>query len=399
MLEGTHAADLPGAETGDAGFGIYVHWPFCAAKCPYCDFNSHVRHGGVDAMGFADALCTELEFNARRLSGTPRRTVRSIFFGGGTPSLMPPQAVEKVIAKVADFWPVADDLEITLEANPSSVDAGRFRGFRDAGVNRVSIGVQSLDDAKLKFLGRLHDRADALRAVEIAQATFPRMSFDMIYALPGQSVEDWRGELAHALSLAGEHMSLYQLTIEPGTAFARLHDAGRFTVPDADFARDLYDVTQDLTAEAGLPVYEISNHARPGAECRHNLVYWNNGDFVGVGPGAHGRLTLGSGRWATACEPMPEAWRRKVLANGHGMSVDDLLAPEEIADEYLVMGLRLASGIDVERYAALAGRGLDSGRISDLEEHGMIARVGNRGLRVTPEGFPVLNAVVADLAA
>lgn len=387
------------ADTDQApGFGVYVHWPFCAAKCPYCDFNSHVRHGGVDALGFADALAAELAFNAERLAGE-QRTVGSIFFGGGTPSLMPPQAVERVISAIRRLWPVDDHVEITLEANPSSVDAGRFRGFHEAGVNRVSLGVQSLIDDQLRFLGRLHDRADALRAIDIAHATFPRVSFDMIYARPGQTPEAWRSELAEALSLAGEHLSLYQLTIEPETPFARLHEAGRLVVPGPDAGRDLYDVTQELCAAAGRPAYEISNHARAGAECRHNIVYWTCGDFVGVGPGAHGRLTLGDARFATATERMPEAWRRMVLKTGHGMTINEPLNPVETADEYLVMGLRLATGIDTHRYAQMAGRELDMSRIADLEDHGMIARVGNRGLRVTPEGFPVLNAVVADLAA
>ena len=245
----------PGTEADDAGFAVYVHWPFCAAKCPYCDFNSHVRHGGVDTMGFADALVRELEFNAGRMAATPQRRVRSIFFGGGTPSLMPPEAVARVINAVGRLWPLDPDAEITLEANPSSVEAGRFRGFREAGVNRVSLGVQSLLDDHLKFLGRLHNRAEAIRALEIANATFPRVSFDMIYARPGQTPEAWREELAEALTLAGEHLSLYQLTIEPDTPFAKLHAAGKFAVPDPDTGRDLYDVTQELTAKAGLPAY------------------------------------------------------------------------------------------------------------------------------------------------
>ncbi|MCC0016011.1 MAG: coproporphyrinogen III oxidase [Rhodobiaceae bacterium] len=392
-------AAFPGAGPGDAGFAVYVHWPFCAAKCPYCDFNSHVRHGGVDALGFADAIVAELEYNAARLAGEPARAVRSIFFGGGTPSLMPPEAVARIISTVSRLWPLEADCEITLEANPSSVEAGRFRGYRDAGVNRVSLGVQSLIDEQLRFLGRLHDRAQALAALEVAHATFPRVSFDMIYARPGQDAAAWRAELAEALSLAGEHLSLYQLTIEPDTQFARLHEAGRLVVPDADLARELYDVTQEMTAHAGLPAYEVSNHARPGAQSRHNMVYWTCGDFVGVGPGAHGRLTLSGERYATACERNPEAWLGRVNASGHGMVVDDRLARDEIADEYLLMGLRLATGIDTERFAEMAGRPLDPERIADLEAHGMVARVGNRGLRVTAEGFPVLNAVVADLAA
>lgn len=392
------ASGIPSSR-GDPGFAVYVHWPFCAAKCPYCDFNSHVRHGGVDAVGYTQALIAELEHTASRQPENQRRAARSIFFGGGTPSLMPPESVGEIIAAISGIWGLEPDAEITLEANPTSIDAGRFRGFHAAGVNRVSVGIQSLRDDQLKFLGRLHSRDDAIRALEIAQSVFPRVSFDLIYARPDQSVQDWRSELGEALKLAGEHLSLYQLTIEPDTPFARLHQAGRLVVPDNDQARDLYDVTQDMMLAAGMPAYEISNHARPGAECRHNLVYWRCGDFAGVGAGAHGRLTIGGVRYATATERMPEAWMQNVRMHGHGMVIDEPLDRQEQADEYLVMGLRLAGGIDPDRYTELAGAPLDPTRISELEEHGMVTTRTDGCLRVTPEGFPVLNSVVADLAS
>ncbi len=400
MIEAAKAdGTLDRRSSDDGGFAVYIHWPFCAARCPYCDFNTHVRHGGVDALGFAAALERELEYFAERMGDAARRPAASIFFGGGTPSLMPPQAVSQLIGAVRRLWGVTRNVEITLEANPTSVDAGRFREFSEAGVNRVSVGVQSLVDEELKFLGRRHNRADAIRAIEIAHRHFPRVSFDMIYARPGQTPDAWHGELAEALTLAGEHLSLYQLTIEPDTPFARMHQAGRFIVPDSDAARALYDVTQDLTSSAGLPAYEISNHARPGGECRHNLVYWSCGDFVGVGPGAHGRLSEAHGRTATATETMPEAWRRLVETRGHGLKIDEPLDAVEQGDEYLVMGLRLASGIDPQRYAALCGRPIDADRIAELAGDGLLAEDPDGRLRVTSDGFPVLNAVVADLAA
>ncbi|MEM7567515.1 MAG: radical SAM family heme chaperone HemW, partial [Pseudomonadota bacterium] len=272
------------------GFGIYVHWPFCAAKCPYCDFNSHVRHGGVDQAAFAAALVAELRHMAGR---TPGRTVTSVFFGGGTPSLMEAGTVETVLGAIHDLWTVSPEAEITLEANPTSAEAERFRGYRSAGVNRLSLGVQSLNDVDLKFLGRLHSAAEALAAIEMARATFPRLSFDLIYARPGQTVRAWSEELNAAIGYAADHLSLYQLTIEPETPFHALQRAGRLRVPQSDEARALYDVTQEITTRAGLPAYEISNHAVPGAESRHNLVYWRYGEYVGVGPGAHGRLIEG----------------------------------------------------------------------------------------------------------
>jgi oxygen-independent coproporphyrinogen-3 oxidase len=378
------------------GFGVYVHWPFCAAKCPYCDFNSHVRHAPPDQARHAAAFVREIARTAER---APGRTVTSIFLGGGTPSLMEPATVGAILDAIATHWPVAGDAEITMEANPSSVEAERFRGYRAAGVNRVSLGVQALNDRDLKLLGRLHDKASALRAVETARATFPRMSFDLIYARPGQTPEMWSAELKQALALAADHLSLYQLTIEEGTPFFALHKAGKLKTPDEDTAADLYAVTQEVTAAAGLPAYEISNHAVPGAESRHNLVYWRYGEYAGIGPGAHGRLLLADGRHATATEKVPEAWLAKVEAWGDGVVVDDRLTPEEEGDEMLLMGLRLVEGIDLRRYRKFAGRALDESRLHDLVANGMVERTPGERLKATRAGFAVLDAVVADLAA
>jgi len=378
------------------GFGVYVHWPFCAAKCPYCDFNSHVRHHAVDQARFAAAFALEIEATAAR---APGRTVTSIFLGGGTPSLMEPATVSAILDEIGKRWTVAGDAEVTMEANPSSVEAERFRGYRAAGVNRVSLGVQALNDVDLKFLGRLHNVAEAKRAIELARTTFPRLSFDLIYARPNQTPDAWAAELTEALSLAADHLSLYQLTIEEGTPFFALAQAGKLTIPDDDAAADLYAVTQDITAAAGLPAYEISNHAMPGAESRHNLTYWRYGEYAGIGPGAHGRLKLADGRHATATEKVPEAWLDKVEMWGDGVVVDDVLAREEEADEMLLMGLRLAEGIDLARYRGLAGRSLDDARLADLMQHGMVEKLGGSRVRATRAGFFVLDAVVADLAA
>ena len=378
------------------GFGVYVHWPFCQSKCPYCDFNSHVRHAAIDEDRFVRAFTAEIAATARRIPG---RTVSSIFFGGGTPSLMRPQTVGAILDAIAQHWSVPDFAEVTLEANPGSVEAARFRGYRAAGVNRVSLGVQALDDASLAALGRLHTAREALDAVAIARATFERYSFDLIYARPGQTETQWRQELATAIGHAGDHLSLYQLTIEPDTPFAGLHAAGKLIVPDNDAARTLYDATQDVCAAHGLPAYEISNHARPGAECRHNLIYWRYGEYAGIGPGAHGRLDEPDGRRATATEKNPEAWLARVEANQHGVVVDEVLTREEQADEILLMGLRLAEGIDLARYARRAGRPLDAQRIADLANGGFVETTPDGRLRVTLAGFPLLDAVVADLAA
>ena len=377
-------------------FGVYVHWPFCLSKCPYCDFNSHVRHGGVDEVRFLRAYETEIAATAAR---APERTVSTIFFGGGTPSLMQPSSVQTILDCIAEHWSVAPDVEVTLEANPTSVEANRFRGFRTAGVNRVSLGVQSLDDAALKELGRLHSAQEALDAVAIARSIFDRYSFDLIYARPQQSRDAWATELKRAIVEAAEHLSLYQLTIEPDTPFFGLHKAGKLHVPDEDLARDLYDLTQEICADADLPAYEISNHARPGAECRHNLVYWRGQDYAGVGPGAHGRLTIDGRRVATETEKRPEAWLMRVETNRTGVTVSEKLTAGETADEYLLMGLRLAEGIDLDRYNTLSGRTLDPKRISILRDEGAVETTADGRLRVTQSGFPLLDAVVADLAA
>ena len=392
------SADRPSttASAAPADFGVYVHWPFCLSKCPYCDFNSHVRHAAIDEERYVRAFATEIASMAARVPG---QTVSTIFFGGGTPSLMRPATVGAVLDAVARHWTVARDVEVTLEANPTSVEAERFRGYRDAGVNRVSLGVQSLDDAALKALGRLHSADEALAAVAIARNVFERYSFDLIYARPGQLATDWTRELKLAIAEAAEHLSLYQLTIEPETPFHGLHAAGKLRIPDDDEARALYDLTLDICAQAGLPAYEISNHARPGAECRHNLVYWRGHAYAGIGPGAHGRLEIGGERRATATEKRPEAWLMRVEANGCGLISDEALTREERADEFLLMGLRLAEGINLARYRAIAGRDLDPRRIAILKDEGAIEITADGCLRVTQAGFPLLDAVVADLAA
>ncbi|MBI3275424.1 MAG: coproporphyrinogen III oxidase [Methylocystis sp.] len=380
----------------DPGFGVYVHWPFCLSKCPYCDFNSHVRRGEVDEDRFVDAFRAEIK---HRAALAPRREVRSVFFGGGTPSLMAPAAAEAVLAAIADHWRLAKDVEITLEANPTSVEAARFRGFKAAGVNRVSLGVQALNDIELRALGRQHSVAEALAALETANSVFARVSFDLIYARPRQTPSAWRKELELALARAPEHVSLYQLTIEPDTMFERMFKAGKLELPDADAQRALWDVTQEATAKAGLPAYEVSNHARPGAECRHNLVYWRYGEYAGVGPGAHGRLATKHGRRAQAAERHPEMWLTVVETEGHGLVEDELLSAEQEGDEFLLMGLRLREGVDPARYLALTGKKLAPSRIADLIGDGLIEYARDQRLRVSSEGFPVLDAVVADLAA
>jgi putative oxygen-independent coproporphyrinogen III oxidase len=377
-------------------FGVYVHWPFCLAKCPYCDFNSHVRHEKPDEARYARAIATELAYVRPR---TDAREVTSIFFGGGTPSLMQPATVQSVLNEIARHWTISKDAEITLEANPTSVEAERFRGYRAAGVNRVSLGVQALDDVSLKNLGRMHTASEALAAVEVARENFPRISFDLIYARPDQSPEAWGEELAKALTFAPEHLSLYQLTIEPDTMFEKLLRAGKLVTPDADTSRSLWDVTQELCEARGMPAYEISNHAKAGAESRHNLVYWRYQEYAGVGPGAHGRIGADGARTATSTEKHPERWLASVEANGHGFVEEEKLTQLEQADEILVMGLRLAEGIDVARFERLTGVSLNPERVSFLESEGLVERAANSRLRVTPSGFPVLDAIVADLAA
>jgi putative oxygen-independent coproporphyrinogen III oxidase len=381
------------------GFAVYVHWPFCIAKCPYCDFNSHVRDR-VDTDVYVRALLAELDHFAAETTG---HTVTSLFFGGGTPSLMQPAAVAAVIERVADRWRTAADLEITLEANPSSVEAARFAGYRAAGVNRVSIGVQSLDDAALRFLGRRHDAAEARAAVALAARSFDRFSFDLIYARPGQTPAEWSRELDAALAIAGDHLSVYQLTIEQGTAFARAYDQGTLAMPDEPTSEALYDLTQERLEAAGLPAYEISNHARLGQECRHNLSYWRYDPYVGVGPGAHGRLPApGSGRIATEAIRAPEAWAAAVGRQGHGtrqrIGIDSLAG----AEEAVMMGLRLRSGIDRAEFRAATGRDLDQ-VIGPARRDTLIA-AGDlvddpRSLRATAQGRRRLNAVLGWLMA
>ncbi len=376
-------------------FGLYIHWPFCKAKCPYCDFNSHVRREAVDTNSFAEALVTELKYTATRTAG---RSVSSIFFGGGTPSLMPPKAVADILDAVAELWSVQPDAEITLEANPTSVEAENFRGYRSAGVNRVSVGVQALDEADLKALGRQHTPDEALAAFKLAARIFPRVSFDMIYARPHQTLTKWKNELTSALKEQQGHMSLYQLTIEPETRYADLHDAGKLIIPDDDLSADLYDLTQELTEKAGLPCYEISNHAKPSHESLHNLLYWRYGEYAGVGPGAHGRLHDGATTFATATEKHPETWRALVQSQGHGLVQDEVTDAASQAREMLLMGLRINEGIDLNRYETLAGKSMDQSKITAMADLGLVQMRGNARLAATQAGRRLLNAVIAELA-
>jgi oxygen-independent coproporphyrinogen-3 oxidase len=396
------AADRSDAAAATAGqqdrpaFGVYIHWPFCLSKCPYCDFNSHVRREPIDEARWIRGFTAEIATTAARI---PARTVSTIFFGGGTPSLMRPQTVGAIIEAIARYWQIAPGVEITLEANPTSVEAERFRGYRAVGINRVSLGVQALDDRALAALGRTHSAREALDAVAVARAAFDRYSFDLIYARPEQTSEQWARELRTALSEAGEHVSLYQLTIEHDTPFAALYAAGKLLPPDEETARNLYDVTQEICAAHGLPAYEISNHARPGGECRHNLIYWRAHEYAGIGPGAHGRFDIGGDRHATANEKRPESWLAGVEKDGHALIADDVLTSAEAADEFLLMGLRLAEGIDLTRYSEIAGRAIDLDRITALRQHGLIETTPTGRMRVTLSGFPLLDSVVADLAA
>lgn len=359
----------------DPGFGVYVHWPFCAQKCPYCDFNSHVRFGGWDEDRFLAAYLREMQTTAERIGP---REVKSIFFGGGTPSLMKPQTVAAILDSIAMLWTVSPNAEITLEANPGSVEASRFQGYRVAGVNRVSMGFQSLRDEDLRKLGRIHSVDEAKAALKIARATFERFSFDLIYARPGQQPEAWRAELAEALDLAADHVSLYQLTIEPDTPYFALQAAGKLVVPDPDAALALYEITQEMTAARGLMPYEISNHARPGEESSHNLLYWRYGEYAGVGPGAHGRLLVANERLATVAEKHPETWAAQVDEHGHGLTEITPITRSEQADEMLMMGLRLREGINLERLAALGGVRPSTGTLDHLQGLGLIERAKGR---------------------
>jgi putative oxygen-independent coproporphyrinogen III oxidase len=381
--------------TRDEPFGVYVHWPFCRAKCPYCDFNSHVRHDSIDEARFLSAYLTELRHFA---SLAPGRQVASVFFGGGTPSLMHPRTVGAILEAIATHWSVGPDAEITLEANPTSVEAGNFAGYRAADINRLSLGVQALDDASLKALGRQHSAAEALEALDLAKRHFDRVSFDLIYARAGQSAKAWSEELSRALTYAADHLSLYQLTIEDGTPFAACHAAGRLRIPNGARARALYLLTQELCDAAGLPAYEVSNHARPGSESRHNLLYWRGHDYAGVGPGAHSRITLGGAKHALSVTKSPEGWLAEVEAHGHGLMVDEALSADEAAEEYLLMALRLSEGVDLPRLAAIGGRALDEERMRALEQQALVTRSGAL-LTATPKGRLVLDRLVLELAA
>lgn len=384
------ATDTPGA------FGVYVHWPFCAAKCPYCDFNSHVR-ASIDETGWIEALLRELRSTAEWL-GHERRQVSTIFFGGGTPSLMCGSSVACVLEEIAKLFPTASDLEVTLEANPASVEAARFRDYRAAGVNRLSLGMQALNDRDLKRLGRLHSAAEAKAALRIAQRVFDRVSFDLIYARPEQTSVAWKAELSEALTYGVEHLSLYQLTIEPATPFATLHRTGQLHVPDDEAAAHLYELTQELTESAGLPAYEISNHARPNAEARHNLLYWRYGTYAGIGPGAHGRLLREGKRYETLTEKLPERWQSRVSETGSGIVERNEIAVRDQAHEHLLMALRLREGVDVSGYESRWNTTLDRRRIADLAAEGLVMFHDDQ-LRATLRGRLVLNSIITALAA
>jgi len=375
------------------GFALYIHWPFCLSKCPYCDFNSHVR-AKIDAQAWQAAMLRELQTQSARLDTKPK--LQSIFFGGGTPSLMPGHVVEALLNEAERIFGFAPNIEITLEANPTSVDAGRFRDYRAAGVNRVSLGVQALNDKDLRALGRLHTVDEAMRAVTLAQATFPRASFDLIYARPGQTREAWAAELDQALAQGCTHYSLYQLTYEEGTPFYAALQRGTMKETDADTAADLYELTQARMNAAGMPAYEVSNHAKPGEESRHNLIYWRYGDYLGIGPGAHGRITVGGKRIAASTIRAPEAWLARVNEEGAGLDRFDEVTTEEQGTEALLMGLRLSEGIEIAPIEQKRGRPL--AHLSMLESQGMVTRAEGR-LRATPRGRLVLNAVLKQLAA
>ena len=379
------------------GFGLYIHWPFCVSKCPYCDFNSHVADS-VDAAAWQRNLLTELDHYGIKTKG---RRLDSLFFGGGTPSLMPPALAAALLDRLAEYWVVPADIEVTLEANPSSIEARKFADFRAAGVNRVSVGIQSFDDAALRFLGRAHSAEEASQAITIAQQSFDRVSFDLIYALPGQTRAAWEAELSAALSRGTGHLSLYQLTIEKGTPFYSDHRKGVFALPDEDLAADLYELTGEMTSNAGFRAYEVSNYALCGQESRHNLVYWRGGDYIGVGPGAHGRLTLNGERLRTEQIPAPAGWLSAVAADGHATRVFDPVSVDEQIDEFLMMGLRLADGIDRALFARIVGRPLDdcidTTKAALLEDAGLLVS-DERALRATAAGMQRLNALIAAIS-
>ena len=376
------------------GFGIYLHWPFCQSKCPYCDFNSHVAER-VDQTAWKAAFLSEIDRYADEIG---QRTLQTIYFGGGTPSLMEPELVAAIIDKIRSRWPLVNDIEVTLEANPNSVEAGRFAGFRDAGVNRVSIGIQALNDRDLRRLGRLHSRAEALRALDIAKNTFQRVTFDLIYSRQDQSTAEWEAELSEALSFADGHLSLYQLTVEDGTVFAARAARGQLSgLPMEEQAAEMFELTQAMCRSAGLPAYEISNHAKPGSESRHNTIYWQAGDYVGVGPGAHGRITVASGRLATESFRNPNEWLDQVKRMSSGESVRTKLSSKDISLEYLLMSLRTSQGMSLKRYDEMAGLPLDFEKVASLEAMGLLESE-EQTLRVTDSGRLLLNGILRELA-
>lgn len=380
------------ADWQNGGFGIYVHWPFCQAKCPYCDFNSHVSRE-IDEAHWVAGYLAELDKAALELPG---RIVTSVFFGGGTPSLMHPDTVAAIIERIRKHWPMSNDPEITLEANPTSVEAGRFRGYADGGVTRISMGVQALNDGDLKRLGRIHSVAEARDAFDIARSVFERVSFDLIYARQDQTLENWKNELNEALCLAIDHLSLYQLTIEKGTAFGDRYEKGGLRgLPVEDLAADMYDITNELCERAGLNAYEVSNYAKPGAESRHNLIYWRYGDYLGIGPGAHGRITLNGQRYATEHYMMPAAWLER-SQTAIGEKVRNPLSPIDQANEYLMMGLRITDGISRRRIEQLAGKPFDADALSSMIDLGFIEAHRDQ-LRASPRGRLLLNSVIAEL--
>ncbi len=377
----------------NGGFGLYLHWPFCASKCPYCDFNSHVA-ADIDQNRWRRAYLAEI---GRIGAETPGRVLNTVFFGGGTPSLMAPELVSAILVKIRETWPVGNDFEVTLEANPGSVEAGRFRAYGEAGVNRLSMGVQALNDADLRRLGRLHTATEARAAFDIARAAFARVSFDLIYARQNQQADQWESELKEATAMAIDHLSLYQLTIEDGTVFGARHAAGKLRgLPDDDRAASMYLKTQDILNAHGMPAYEISNHAAPGSESRHNMIYWRYGDYAGIGPGAHGRLTIGGTRLATETPLAPAEWLTQVETTGNGERPRQAIAAHDQAGEYLMMALRLSEGVDTARFERLAGRPLDAETLADLSDLGMI-REGDGRIAATPLGRAVLNAVIREL--
>ena len=379
-------------------FGIYIHWPFCASKCPYCDFNSHVRQR-IDQHVWADAYAREIEHYAALTEG---KMVTSVFFGGGTPSLMEPDTAATVIAAIRKHWPMANDCEITLEANPTSIEADKFAGFRGAGIDRVSVGVQALNDADLKFLGRQHNKDQALRALDIARNTFDRYSFDLIYARPNQTPQAWETELREAMNYAGGHLSLYQLTIEKGTPFYTQYSRGDFSIPTNDEGGELYEITQRVLEDHGLPAYEISNHASEGQQSRHNLTYWRYYDYVGIGPGAHGRLTIDGNKVGTRGHRAPEIWLDKVAKDGHGSHPYEAIDTDQRFAEMLMMGLRLREGIQLSRFTEETGQSLDTyipqTKLQSMIDEGYIT-ITDTTITATQDGRQRLNGLLSYLLA